>query len=123
MTTFVLVFSLKVQSTLTKFCRRFSCFLFTAFLLIPANALSEEHALTGVWNGFNNHINVVECNTAANIEEKLELAVRDNAGATIGTHSFTLPAHGTHHAILNKFPIDDRYGTYVIKINRKWRKT
>lgn len=68
----------------------------------------------GVWNGFNSHLNVVECGNGSDTTLNLTLSVRNSAGTQIGSIPFSLGPFATTHQILNGFGISNAYGTYLV---------
>lgn len=75
-----------------------------------------NYPATGLWNGFNEHLNVVECNNFAAQNISAQLTLRNSDGTGIQAFSFTVPAHGTSHFILNQFDIANRYGIYTVSL-------
>jgi len=70
----------------------------------------------GVWNGFNEHVNVLECSNADRQHVILALEIRSNSGAILGRREMLLPAGGTSHVVLNEYNITDQYGTYLLDV-------
>ena len=71
---------------------------------------------TGVWNGFNEQLNIIECNNLGGTTASLRFVVLDAAGKILGERGEELPRFGTTHIVLNSYPgIADNYGTYRVE--------
>ncbi len=74
-----------------------------------------ELPASGVWNGFHEQVNVIECSNIDDVTASLRLDVKGNSGTALGDPIyFSLPAHGTQHIVLNTLPIQESYGSYTI---------
>lgn len=78
-------------------------------------AQSTTLPLTGYWNGYLQHLNVVECSNLTDTSASLLLTVLDYHGSTLGTANVEIAARGTSHTTLNSFPIADSYGVYRVE--------
>lgn len=96
-------------------CLLFACSIAINFILFvgPSAAQEADYRATGLWNGFLNQTNVLECLNGSTKTLNVELRVKDNSGALLGTSTLTIPAHGTKHFILNELGITDQYGTVL----------
>ncbi|HQH28970.1 MAG TPA: hypothetical protein PLP17_16375, partial [Oligoflexia bacterium] len=90
-------------------------FVFVVFRPGPAHSQELELPATGVWNGFLNHDNVIECTNPASRSVAIRLVLRSNSGSIIDTHALPIPAFGTRHIQLNNYQIAGAYGTYLIE--------
>ena len=88
----------------------------TLFLFV-GNASSQilELPATGVWNGFLDHVNVVECANAGNEAVSVRVTIQDNQGSAVGGEVLDIAAHATRHLILNSYGIENQYGTYLLE--------
>lgn len=79
--------------------------------------LAEELTLpaTGVWNGFNDQLNVIECTNVGGQAGVIKVTVRDSAGALVGEQNVRIAGNAGPHVVLNAYPIEERHGTYVIE--------
>ncbi len=95
--------------------RRFSLPLLIS-LLSTATAHSQNSLLPamGVWNGFNENLNVLECNNASLKPISLNVKVLSNSNEVIENKSLNLTARGTAHLLLSHPELKNAYGTYVI---------
>lgn len=84
-----------------------------AFLASNVLAQDSELPLTGVWNGFLNQINVVECSNLETDSVSLTLRATDYSGSVRAHVEFDIPASGTKHITLNDYGILDSYGSFV----------
>lgn len=91
-------------------------FLLCLAMYYPPLAEAETLALpaTGVWNGFNGQLNVVECLNVGTTSLAAQLELLDNAGTVRDGVPFELAPRATIHLILNslQYDIRDQYGTY-----------
>ncbi len=92
-----------------------------AFLLLLAAItfflfLSPAYAegTLGVWNGFLDQTNIVECHNGGEIELGVMVNVINSSGLKLGEPSLNLPPYATRHLILNELGIEDQYGTYEL---------
>lgn len=81
---------------------------------MPVQSQNLKLPASGLWNGFNEHINVVECSNAGENEASLKLTIKDNQATTLKILPFRIAALGTVHLILNEIPITNSYGMYVL---------
>ena len=93
------------------------CLIFFVLCSPTKPCLAHDYTppITGVWNGFNEHLNVVECSNVSAYGIDLKLSLYDNSSVLIGSVPFSLAAGRTDHIILNAFPLSMQYGTYVIE--------
>lgn len=89
--------------------------LAAAVLALPASSQAQEGAEVGVWNGFQDQLNVVECvnGRAQALEPRIE--VLNDRGELLGDYAVRVPGYGTRHIILNELGIEDQYGTYLVE--------
>ena len=80
----------------------------------PRDDEPEENNIIGVWNGFNQHTNVVECANSSSTPLSVNFSVSDYQGEVLGDRILYLGAHGSAHVVLNEYNITDNYGTYEI---------
>ena len=78
---------------------------------------SKRHGIslpaTGVWNGFQRQLNVVECSNLKDERASVNLTVSDYRGQVVGEARLDISPYGTQHVVLNQYPgIVDNYGTY-----------
>jgi len=95
-----------------------SVWLALSVLLLGAQnsaAQTLELPATGVWNGFNQQLNILECTNASDVSYDFSLIVKSNAGGVIGSQALNLPPYGTAHIPLNGFGITDSYGTFRLE--------
>ncbi|HMO18416.1 MAG TPA: hypothetical protein PKA63_09005 [Oligoflexia bacterium] len=69
----------------------------------------------GTWNGYNDHLLVLECLNQKNQQASLSLSIRGQGNESLGEEDLNIPPLGVSHAIFNKFDIKNRYGTFEIK--------
>ncbi|HMO18624.1 MAG TPA: hypothetical protein PKA63_10180 [Oligoflexia bacterium] len=88
---------------------------------IPFQRLDSEKSVSGLslpafgaWNGFLGHVVVLECMNQNAITVNIKLQVRDQINEIIGEEEFAVPGFGKTHIILNKFGINEKYGTFEI---------
>lgn len=81
---------------------------------VDDSEIGLELPATGVWNGFLNHINIIECANGDSSPIRLLVRVLDNAGQTLGETEFEIRAFGSSQVLLDQFGIGARYGTYLI---------
>lgn len=94
----------------------FLAFAITLFIYVsPANAQIIQLPAVGMWNGYNQQNNVVECSNVSNIKRFLQLTIRNNDSSELASIPLTLEPHETKHLLLNSFPIAEAYGSYVIE--------
>ena len=108
-----------------------ACFIAAVFLLgatffsrateADAQLLSSSRAVhypaEGLWNGFNNHLNVVECSNHGSPEVRVNLFVYSNSGTLLGAAPLAIGSLGTVHFTLNAFPIANDYGLYRLEVD------
>ena len=87
----------------------------SAVFAFTAHAEPLELPATGVWNGFNRHINVLECSNLTETPVALRVTVKSNESEIIGVGNLSLGGYSTQHIILNNFDITNQYGTFVIE--------
>ena len=99
---------------------RFLCFILLQIFCFAPGSLAQDLPLpaTGVWNGYNEHLNVVECSNLSDRPFSLLLTVYDNQANIIGERNVALARFATVHILLNDFAIDDAYGTYTINSSK-----
>lgn len=68
----------------------------------------------GTFNGFNQHLNVIECINVGGEEGFINVRVLGNDSGILGEQRLFVPASGSPHLVLNQFPITDRTGTFII---------
>jgi hypothetical protein len=71
---------------------------------------------TGVWNGFNRHLIVLECSNLKNAGVTLGLTIKNQGNAVIGSEDFSLSGQQSEHIILNKYDVNDAYGTFELQV-------
>jgi hypothetical protein len=92
------------------------------FLAYPRTSSRDDGVLgmslpaTGVWNGFNRHLIVLECSNLKNAGVTLGLTVKNQSNAVIGSEDFSLSGYQSAHIILNKYDINDAYGTFELDL-------
>ncbi|HMP48356.1 MAG TPA: DUF1800 family protein [Oligoflexia bacterium] len=80
-------------------------------------AESTFYPATGLYNGFLNQINIVECDNAGEYPLSPTLSVYSSSGSLISALPMNISAGGTQHIILNDlFNIKDTYGTFRIDV-------
>lgn len=84
--------------------------------VLAAQAQTTELPATGVWNGFLEHENVIECTNLGEDEINVSLVVTNYLGQELGAQIFALPAYASKHLTLNDYQINDSYGTYSIDV-------
>lgn len=72
--------------------------------------------ITGVWNGYQEQINVVECSSGSSESMVMTLSVIDSQTNLVGERSIELAGYGTTHSILNDYEIVNLYGTYAVSL-------
>ena len=90
-----------------------------AGLFAPVNAFATPFSNSGIgtWNGFNDHVNVIECRNLSHIPAKASLSLFDFTGASVGKREISVSAFSVSHIILNDFAINNSYGTFSIAIH------
>ena len=96
---------------------RYSVFVILLHFSTIPNALSDYTTLplTGVWNGFLEQYNVVECSNLTDSTASLLLTVIDYNRNTLGTTTINIAARGTAHTALNAYSITNSYGVYRVE--------
>lgn len=93
--------------------------IFLLALLLDASselrAQTLELPAVGVWNGFNGHLNVLECANASDVSYDFVVRVRSSAGAILGQQTINLLPNAGAHLVLNGFGLENSYGTYSIE--------
>jgi hypothetical protein len=92
-----------------------SCFWFfqTIVAAVVCCGVAPVSADTvGVWNGFNNHVNVVECSNLSDAPLDAELKLFDGNGEEFAKKPFSLLPKASIHLVLNIYPIANRFGLY-----------
>ncbi|MCB0322475.1 MAG: right-handed parallel beta-helix repeat-containing protein [Bdellovibrionales bacterium] len=89
--------------------------LLLSFLPAVTFAQSLEPLAIGVFNGFNAHLNVVECINLGGEDGYVSVEVIANDGERLGNERLFVPATGSPHLVLNSFGITDRTGTFIIR--------
>ncbi len=83
----------------------------------PLHAAGVDYPAVGVWNGFHNHLNVVECTNFGGTYAALKLTLRSNAGSELATQRFNVSGEGATHIILNDLAsLTDSYGTFRLEL-------
>ena len=92
------------------------CLMYTILLMLPGAGFAQELVLpaTGLFNGFNAQLNVLECTNLAAEPGYVQVNVFGNGGTHLGETSLFMPASGSRHLVINQFDIVDRIGTFVI---------
>ncbi len=72
--------------------------------------------ITGVWNGYNNHTNIIECTNSLAEALTVMVTVTDYQRQVLGERIIEQPAYGTSHTVLNDFAIANSYGTYLLEV-------
>jgi hypothetical protein len=75
---------------------------------------SSSYTLHGTWNGFNDHMVVLECLNTNEQHQTVSIIVKDLNNEIIGAEDISVSKKGTSHSIINKYPIVDSYGTIEI---------
>ena len=95
--------------------------IFLSIVFLPLFSLSAEQVqfpASGIYNGFLNQLNIVECDNNNTESVSGELSLFNSAGSTVGNQSFTLDPSGSAHIILNDLAsIADSYGTYSVSLS------
>ena len=89
----------------------------TAFVLRPpcvAEAQTLSLPATGVWNGFNSQLNILECSNGGTVGYGFVVTVKSSQGQVLGTQTVNLLPQGTAHLVLNGFGLENSYGTYAL---------
>ncbi|HMO18975.1 MAG TPA: hypothetical protein PKA63_13000 [Oligoflexia bacterium] len=83
---------------------------------------SGDNALQGVllpalgtWNGFLGHVVVLECMNQKGVISNLSLRVKDYTDEIIGEEEFSIPGFGKKHIMLNRFDLENKYGTFELR--------
>lgn len=101
---------------------RLACHLwgFLFLLIVPSLGLAQTtyYPATGIFNGFLNQLNIVECDNNNNEAVGMSITVTSSIGDVLGQRFLTLPAFGSVHTILNGdlADITDNIGTYLLEI-------
>ena len=89
----------------------------TIFVTSVAFAQTLSLPARGVFNGFLNQVNVLECENTNGAPVSLKFTVRDNGGVKLGTHSFVVPAFGAAHRVINDIAsINNRLGSFLLEL-------
>lgn len=78
-------------------------------------AQAQSLPAIGTWNGFLQHVNVVECSNLTQTSVSVRITVLDSQGHKMSAVSLDLAGRGTGHIILNDLPIADTFGTYRVE--------
>ena len=81
-------------------------FSLAAIIFLPQNLNADEHGVltlpaTGAYNGFNGHMNVVECTNFGTGNITIDLTMIRHNGAVVGSARRLIEPNGTTHIILN----------------------
>ncbi len=93
----------------------FSALVALFFWERAASADTLELPASGVWNGFHQQLNIVECANGSDVGYDFVLTLRSNAGGVIASQPVHLAPYGTIHIPLNAFGLTDSYGTYLLE--------
>lgn len=93
---------------------------------IPGLRKAQEEAIDGMslpaigaWNGFNDHMLVLECSNHSNKKANVELLLKDQENNIIGAEDLSIPPKGNLHTGLNKYPVNNAYGTLELNSSDK----
>ena len=89
------------------------------YLPVVTDSPMVSYPALGTWNGFNQHVNVIECSNFSDDFIEGTISVVNNGGSEIGLIGVSIPAGATQHFVLNEFDIADQYGTFVISPNNE----
>ncbi len=111
---------MRVEGSLVVKCSKWLSFavLFSFITSLNAAAQTVSYPADGIYNGFLNQTNILECdnNNAAVVRGTLSLF--DGSGVNVAETGFILEPAGSVHIILNDLAqITDRYGTYSINLD------
>jgi len=94
--------------------------LLLSALLLATAASAQFNApqlpATGLWNGFNSHLNVVECSNFNTESVMVKLDMASFSNEDLGSTQFLVPGLGSRHTILNSFSIENSHGTYELSL-------
>ncbi len=102
----------------------FSCLFMLIVIGTPSSDLNsnilETHKSSlklpafGAWNGFNNHYIVLECLNLVSIDSQYSINIFDQENSLIGQEIISIDRLGVVHTILNKYKVQNSYGTIEI---------
>lgn len=85
---------------------------------LSRNGGTEKSGLSlpamGVWNGFNNHLNELECANLSHTSAVLHFTVIDFLQNVLGERAVEIASYGSAVIDLNEYKIKDNYGTVRI---------
>lgn len=86
-------------------------------LLLSGVACAEEAIrVVGVWNGFHEHTNIIECVNPSAKKITATLRLTNSAREEIASVPFRIVGKGTVHLPLNDYPIQNDYGLFEITL-------
>ncbi len=88
-------------------------------LLIPHLGLAQSVSFPahGIYNGFLNQVNVVECENTHSSSVTLTIKLRRDDGSIKAQKNISLPAFGGKHLVLNSISsITNAYGSYTLEL-------
>ena len=92
-----------------------SALIALAFLPEPSSCQQLTFPAVGIYNGYLEQTNILECDNSNSSELALTLTLLDNSGASIVSQSFLIPAFGSRHIILTDLAnLSQRYGTFTL---------
>ncbi len=97
----------------------FRVFLLSLLVLFPsfASAQTTYFPARGVWNGFLNQINILECDNNNNAAVSFSVAIATSGGAEIARLNDSVAAFGSRHIILNDIAdVVDNIGLFTVTL-------
>jgi hypothetical protein len=87
------------------------------FSAVESIAQTTYFPATGLYNGYLDQINILECENSGTLKVNPILKVYSQEGSILSTISMDISAKGSQHIILNDLTrIKDTYGTYKIEL-------
>lgn len=91
--------------------------LIVVFLPSLASAQTTYFPARGVWNGFLNQLNILECDNNNNATVNFNISIATSGGAEIASLSDSVAAFGSRHIILNDIAdVVDNIGLFTISL-------
>ena len=95
--------------------RFFGILALVSFFALSAHAQTVQYPARGVFNGFLNQTNILECENTGPDAAMLGLQLNASDGSTLTSTIISLAGFATRHIILNDLTnINDRIGTYLL---------
>jgi hypothetical protein len=80
----------------------------------PGKSGQRKSTVFGSWNGYNNHLLVLECINRTSRDISMTMQLKNFSDEIIGEEDLQIKGNGVSHTILNKFDVRDSYGTIAL---------